>query len=80
MTHFALMKSNLQYWQVFWQSFQIGYAKNDLKDKQKLEEIRTKLAEINLKEVKETLNVGDIVDTPSGEQMRCVGFDNGEPM
>ena len=30
----------------------IGYAKNDLKNKQKLEEIRTKLAEINLKEVK----------------------------
>lgn len=28
----------------------------------------------------ETLNVGDIVDTPSGGQMRCVGFDNGEPM
>lgn len=28
----------------------------------------------------ETLNVGDIVDIPSGGQMRCVGFDNGEPM
>ena len=38
----------------------IGYAKNDLKDKQKLEEIRTKLAEINLKEVKETLEVGEM--------------------
>ena len=38
----------------------IGYEKNDLKDKQKLEEIRTKLAEINLKEVKETLNVGEM--------------------
>ena len=38
----------------------IGYAKNDLKDKQKLEEIRTKLAEINLKEVKETLGVGEL--------------------
>jgi uncharacterized protein len=38
----------------------IGYAKNDLKDKQKLEEIRTKLAEINLKEVKETLGVGEM--------------------
>ena len=38
----------------------IGYAKNDLKDKQKLEEIRTKLADINLKEVKETLNVGEL--------------------
>ena len=38
----------------------IGYAKNDLKDKQKLEEIRTKLAEINLKEVKETLKVGEM--------------------
>ena len=34
--------------------------KNDLKDKQKLEEIRTKLAEINLKEVKETLGVGEL--------------------
>ena len=38
----------------------IGYAKNDLKDKQKLEEIRTKLADINLKEVKETLGVGEM--------------------
>ncbi|MBQ3145110.1 MAG: RNA-binding transcriptional accessory protein [Clostridia bacterium] len=38
----------------------IGYAKNDLKDKQKLEEIRTKLVEINLKEVKETLGVGEL--------------------
>ena len=38
----------------------IGYAKNDLKDKQKLEEIRTKLAEISLKEVKETLGVGEL--------------------
>ena len=38
----------------------IGYAKNDLKDKQKLEEIRTKLAEIKLKEVKETLEVGEL--------------------
>ena len=38
----------------------IGYAKNDLKDKQKLEEIRTKLADINLKEVKETLEVGEM--------------------
>ena len=38
----------------------IGYAKGDLKDKQKLEEIRTKLAEINLKEVKETLGVGEL--------------------
>ena len=38
----------------------IRYAKNDLKDKQKLEEIRTKLAEINLKEIKETLGVGEM--------------------
>ena len=38
----------------------IGYAKNDLKDKQKLEEIRTKLADINLKEIKETLGVGEL--------------------
>ncbi len=38
----------------------IGYAKNDLKDKQKLEEIRTKLADINLKEIKETLGVGEM--------------------
>jgi len=38
----------------------IGYAKNDLKDKQKLEEIRNKLADINLKEVKETLGVGEL--------------------
>ncbi len=35
----------------------IGYAKNDLKDKQKLEEIRIKLADLNLKEVKESLGV-----------------------
>ena len=38
----------------------IGYAKNDLKDKQKLEEIRTKLADINLKDAKETLDVGEM--------------------
>ena len=38
----------------------IWYEKNDLKDKQKLEEIRTKLAEVNLKEVKETLGVGEM--------------------
>ena len=38
----------------------IGYAKNDLKDKQKLEEIRNKLADINLKEVKEILDVGEL--------------------
>ena len=38
----------------------IGYAKGDLKDKQKLEEIKIKLAEINLKEVKETLGVGEL--------------------
>jgi len=38
----------------------IGYTKNDLKDKQKLEEIRTKLAEVNLKEVKENLGIGEM--------------------
>lgn len=31
-------------------------------------------------ELEELVNEGDIIETSSGEKLRCVGFDNGEPM
>lgn len=31
-------------------------------------------------ELEESVNEGDIIETSSGEKLRCVGFDNGEPM
>ena len=58
----------------------IGYAKNDLKDKQKLEEIRTKLAEINLKEVKETLGVGELTLKDIISELSKPGRDPREEM
>jgi len=58
----------------------IGYAKNDLKDKQKLEEIRTKLAEINLKEVKETLGVGEMTLKDIISELSKPGRDPREEM
>ena len=31
-------------------------------------------------EIKEPVKEGDVIETSSGENLRCVGFDNGEPM
>ena len=58
----------------------IGYAKNDLKDKQKLEEIRTKLADINLKEAKETLGVGEMTLRDIVAELSKPGRDPREEM
>ena len=58
----------------------IGYAKNDLKDKQKLEEIRIKLADINLKEAKETLNVGEMTLKDIIQELSKPGRDPREEM
>jgi len=58
----------------------IGYAKNDLKNKQKLEEIRTKLSELNLKEVKETLGVGEMTLKDIIAELSKPGIDPREEM
>lgn len=31
-------------------------------------------------EIDESVNEGDFIETSSGEKLKCVGFDNGEPM
>ena len=58
----------------------IGYSKQDLKDKTKLNEIKTKLAEINISEVKESLGVGEMTLKDIIEELSKPGRDPREDM
>ena len=58
----------------------IGYSKQDLKDKVKLNEIKTKLAEINIGEVKDTLGVGEMTLKDIIEELSKPGRDPREDM
>ena len=58
----------------------IGYTKNDLKNKEKLNEIKAKLSEINLSEVKEKLGVGEMTLKDIIEELSKPGRDPREDM
>ena len=58
----------------------IGYTKNDLKNKEKLNEIKAKLSEINLSEVKEKLGVGEMTLKDIIEELSKPGRDTREDM
>ena len=58
----------------------IGYKKEDLTNKEKLNEIRTKLNEINIKKVEENLNVGEMTLKDIIEELSKPGRDPREDM
>ena len=58
----------------------IGYEKSDLKDKEKLNKIKTKLSEINLKEMTVNLGVGEMTLKDIIEELSKPGRDPREDM
>ena len=58
----------------------IGYTKKDLKDKEKLDEIKIKLSEVNLKEMTSSLGVGEITLKDIIEELSKPGRDPREDM
>lgn len=58
----------------------IGYTKNDLKDKDKLNEIKIKLSEVNLKEMTANLEVGEMTLKDIIEELSKPGRDPREEM
>ena len=58
----------------------IGYTKNDLKDKEKLNEIKAKLSEVNLKEMTANLGVGEMTLKDIIEELSKPGRDPREEM
>ncbi len=59
---------------------QLGFNKNDLKDKEKLEELRTKLKSVNVVEMAKELNIGEMTLTDIIEELSKPGRDPREDM
>ncbi len=59
---------------------QLGFDKNDLKDKEKLEELRTKLKSVNVPEMAKELNIGEMTLTDIIEELSKPGRDPREDM
>ncbi len=59
---------------------QLGFDKNDLKDKEKLEELRTKLKSVNVPEIAKELNIGEMTLTDIIEELSKPGRDPREDM
>ena len=59
---------------------QLGFDKNDLKDKEKLEELRTKLKSVNVSEMAKELNIGEMTLTDIIEELSKPGRDPREDM
>ena len=59
---------------------QLGFDKNDLKDKEKLEELRTKLKSVNVQEMAKELNIGEMTLTDIIEELSKPGRDRREDM
>ncbi len=59
---------------------QLGFEKNDLKDKEKLEELRTKLKSVNVQEMAKELNIGEMTLTDIIEELSKPGRDPREDM
>ena len=59
---------------------QLGFDKNDLKDKEKLEELRTKLKSVNVQEMAKKLNIGEMTLTDIIEELSKPGRDPREDM
>ena len=59
---------------------QLGFDKNDLKDKEKLEELRTKLKSVNVVEMAKELNIGEMTLTDIIEELSKPGRDPREDM
>ena len=59
---------------------QLGFDKKDLKDKEKLEELRTKLKSVNVQEMAKELNIGEMTLTDIIEELSKPGRDPREDM
>ena len=59
---------------------QLGFNKNDLKDKEKLEELRTKLKSVNVVEMAKELNIGEMTLTDIVDELSKPGRDPREDM
>ena len=59
---------------------QLGFDKNDLKDKEKLEELRIKLKSVNVQEMAKELNIGEMTLTDIIEELSKPGRDPREDM
>ena len=59
---------------------QLGFEKNDLKDKEKLEELRTKLKSVNVQEMAKELNIGEMTLADIIEELSKPGRDPREDM
>ncbi len=59
---------------------QLGFDKNDLKDKEKLEELRTKLKSVNVEEMAKELDIGEMTLTDIIEELSKPGRDPREDM
>ena len=59
---------------------QLGFDKNDLKDKDKLEELRTKLKNVNISDMAKELNIGEMTLTDIIEELSKPGRDPREDM
>ena len=57
---------------------QLGFDKNDLKDKDKLEELRTKLKNVNISDMAKELNIGEMTLTDIIEELSKPGRDPRE--
>ena len=59
---------------------QLGFDKKDLKDKEKLEELRAKLKGVNVQEIAKELNIGEMTLTDIIEELSKPGRDPREDM
>ena len=59
---------------------QLGFDKNDLKNKEKLEELRTKLKSVNVQEMAKELTIGEMTLTDIIEELSKPGRDPREDM
>ncbi len=59
---------------------QLGFDKQDLKDKEKLEELRTKLKSVNVAEMAKELNIGEMTLTDIIDELSKPGRDPREDM
>ena len=59
---------------------QLGFNKNDLKDKEKLEELRTKLKSVDIVEMAKELNIGEMTLTDIVDELSKPGRDPREDM
>ncbi len=59
---------------------QLGFNKNDLKDKEKLEELRTKLKSVNVVKMAKELNIGEMTLTDIVDELSKPGRDPREDM